>query len=274
MAVGGELTFLISFLETWASTGEMYEAIAAGIAADAAYIGTAMGGALTGKLLGNQFKAQGGPIQDMGHFSFGDVMNIVHPLSGGIYDLFAGNKPSIPLVPGLINIPLDPRDQWDNSIKWVTEAWDEFCEANKGGWFNFAEAILTPGEYQFDGMDGMLNELQHFWDWLISTIDTFGKPPGSEWSFEKNGGPIPSYGAGIDYIPYDTMAYVHRGEKITPAAENARETSLIKNGGLQVGELKIYLDGQEVGGRIKVIADGHIVERNQRGISPTQRIYQ
>lgn len=41
-----------------------------------------------------------------------------------------------------------------------------------------------------------------------------------------------------------------------------------------IGVIKIYLDGQEVSGRVKVIADGVVVERNKRGVNSTTRVYQ
>jgi hypothetical protein len=33
----------------------------------------------------------------------------------------------------------------------------------------------------------------------------------------------------------------------------------------------LYLDGQEMGGRIKIVADGVVVERNKRNLSTSQR---
>lgn len=35
----------------------------------------------------------------------------------------------------------------------------------------------------------------------------------------------------------------------------------------------IYIDGREITDRMKVIADGVAVERNQRGVAPVTRIY-
>ncbi len=47
-----------------------------------------------------------------------------------------------------------------------------------------------------------------------------------------------------------------------------------QNGGGFNGVIKIYLDGQEIPGRVKIIADGVVVERNRRGVNSTSRVYQ
>ena len=75
---------------------------------------------------------------------------------------------------------------------------------------------------------------------------------------------MPSYERGTDYVPRTGPAMIHQGEKITPAGQV---------GGFN-GVIKIYLDGQEIPGRVKIIADGVVVERNRRGVNSTSRVYQ
>lgn len=56
-------------------------------------------------------------------------------------------------------------------------------------------------------------------------------------------GGIPSYDVGIKRVPFDQIAMVHAGERITPAAQVAREESSGMGGGgfsLQIGELHVH----------------------------------
>jgi hypothetical protein len=74
---------------------------------------------------------------------------------------------------------------------------------------------------------------------------------------------------GLDYVPYDNfLVNTHKGEAVITAEENKK-----RKGGFD-GIIKVYLDGQEIPGRVKVIADGVVVERNRRGVSSTARVYQ
>ena len=90
------------------------------------------------------------------------------------------------------------------------------------------------------------------------------------------GGGYPAKG-GMDAEILDDgfMIQTHRGERAK--VWTAEETSTMKNGGGQGGgfngDIHVYLDGQEIGGRVKVIADGVVVERNNRNVNPTTRVY-
>ena len=46
------------------------------------------------------------------------------------------------------------------------------------------------------------------------------------------------------------------------------------NRGGSIGNIQIFLDGKEIGGNMKIIADGVVVERNRRNLSGTTRAYQ
>jgi hypothetical protein len=74
---------------------------------------------------------------------------------------------------------------------------------------------------------------------------------------------------GLDYVPYDNFPVIaHEGERV-----QTKEEADATRRGPSIGNIQIFLDGQEVKGLIKVIADGVVVERNQRGIDSTRRVY-
>ena len=90
-----------------------------------------------------------------------------------------------------------------------------------------------------------------------------GDEPG-EWRY----GGI-SRGPGSGY-----MARLHGTEAVVPLP-GGRSIPVEMRGGSGGfnGTIQVFLDGQELPGRVKVIADGVIVERNSRGVNPTQRVY-
>jgi hypothetical protein len=74
------------------------------------------------------------------------------------------------------------------------------------------------------------------------------------------------------FAPDEFPAILQRGERVLSRKENAR----YENGGGSFSPVfKIFLDGQEIKGAIRIEADGVIVARNSRSsLNPTTRIYQ
>ena len=81
---------------------------------------------------------------------------------------------------------------------------------------------------------------------------------------------------GVDYIPRDNITYTtHEGEAIL-TKEQARAWRSGRGGsggGMVIEDLRIYIGDEEVTSRVKVVADGVIVERNRAGVNPTSRVY-
>jgi hypothetical protein len=80
---------------------------------------------------------------------------------------------------------------------------------------------------------------------------------------------------GITYIPYDDYRVrAHEGEAVLTKDE-AEEWRKGKggNGGLVIKNLQLFVGNEEFDGRIKVVADGVVVDRNRRGYNPTSRAY-
>lgn len=72
--------------------------------------------------------------------------------------------------------------------------------------------------------------------------------------------------SGLDYVPYDNFpARLHEGERVLTKEENQASG--------RAPVFHIYLDGEEIKGRMRVIADKVIVDRASSGIGSMQRVY-
>ena len=84
-------------------------------------------------------------------------------------------------------------------------------------------------------------------------------------SYMANTRPERSYAVGTDYVPHDMIARVHKGEAIIPASENKRNqpTNIT---------IPVSVGGRHLETIVLTMVDGHIVERNARGLT-TERVY-
>lgn len=71
------------------------------------------------------------------------------------------------------------------------------------------------------------------------------------------------FAGGLDYVPYDMIAKVHKGEGVVTAAANLNSG----NGSPMTIQNHLYIDGKE----IKLIADKVIVDRNKRNMTSSHR---
>lgn len=125
---------------------------------------------------------------------------------------------------------------------WAYDQIQSIGEAGSGGTLKVASEGVTGGE----GL-GLL-------------IGGMPKDMSSQFSFSARNG--------LDYVPYDNFpARLHKGERVQTAEQ-------AKGGGGFNGTIKVYLDGQEIPGRVKIIADGVVVDRNRRGVNARTRVYQ
>jgi hypothetical protein len=117
--------------------------------------------------------------------------------------------------------------------------------------FKAAGMGSSPVKVSFAGMSGaqeLGNILADFSSRIAPTSEGVGIPLAS----------------GISYVPYDNYpARLHKGERVVPANEN-------RNGG---NVFHIYLDGEEIKGRMRIIADKVFVDRASSGIGSMQRVY-
>jgi hypothetical protein len=57
-------------------------------------------------------------------------------------------------------------------------------------------------------------------------------------------------------------------------SQKADVPARVDGGGLVIKKLCLYIGNKEFTGEMKVVADGVVVARNERGVNPTARIYQ
>jgi hypothetical protein len=85
-------------------------------------------------------------------------------------------------------------------------------------------------------------------------------------------GGVPMYDRARNMLPGERLAKITNTEGVFTAGQmKAMGTKMNQGGG--IGEIRIYLGNEELTGKMKVVADGVVVERNKRGVIPTSRVY-
>jgi len=157
----------------------------------------------------------------------------------------------------------------------------------------FATDILTPGsgidfpshlEYQFgdaieevvaDGVENLLTGLTEIWDITKKTLDPLGitdndtvKKVLDPFDIFAEGGLLGSYASGTDYVPETGPYLLHKGEKVTTAAENASGGCNQSNYEIIVTPIITVKIGEEdFTNKVEIIAESVIIERESRGLS-------
>jgi len=170
------------------------------------------------KLIGDKLHASGGWI-DVPHGWFSDVFDpggVVSDVTGGLRDAL------VSITPGGLQslIPRDPLEQ----AKLMSDpeyAKKMLLDLIRGPLEQTAKDLVTPGVFYSDPLD-IISDI------LSNSKEVFEGLTGIE---------IPSFRSGTDYVPRTGLAYVHQGEKITPAAGN-------KSGPVTVN---LNVDGRQFG---------------------------
>ena len=74
---------------------------------------------------------------------------------------------------------------------------------------------------------------------------------------------------GLDHVPYDNYpALLHRGERVQTADEASidRKRTPIN--------IQVFIGDEDFTNKVKIIADGVVVDRNRRGVLTDRRMYQ
>lgn len=119
---------------------------------------------------------------------------------------------------------------------------------------DIGKALFGNGKPSLEGAAGQIGKLfggaSSLFDGVAGAIGTYFGAENPSSAYAVNGSDfgfslsdIPSYDVGTPYVPQDTLALVHRGERITPAAQN-RPGAVGPGGTVIHNSPQIYIDGR------------------------------
>ena len=275
---GGFKTFMLA----WGETKNVYSAIAAAIY----YYAGALGGMFTGKGLGTEIFsgmfADGGPVLER-RFGFGDFFDdFLDPFDLGD-DL---KKITDPLGIG------DELGHWGNPWNWLDElpAWldagmiSSTVDGTNQILVPFMRDIATPDKFP-DPVQNIVDSVKHlFEEGIQSQFEKAADPFGIFGLNESaNGGPLAMANGGIASTP---ILFGESGSEAFVPLHQGRDTlKVMHNDILSVKEalskikIEIYIEGNEIikpqrlDGRIRVVSDSVVVERNRRSVGQLERAF-
>jgi hypothetical protein len=107
---------------------------------------------------------------------------------------------------------------------------------------------------------------------VANSTDSMGNDISGALGDQYHYGGVPMYDRARNMLPGERMARITNTEGVfTQGQMKAMGVKMNQGGG--IGEIRIYLGNEELTGKMKVVADGVVVERNKRGVIPTSRVY-
>lgn len=118
-----------------------------------------------------------------------------------------------------------------------------------------------------------------FGDYAVNYGDNFGGGYGGSGESSRapgvggRGGGMFKYG-GLAVGPESGYSATLHGTELVVSQKSDVPARVEGGGGLVIKKLCLYIGNKEFTGEMKVVADGVVVARNERGVNPTARIYQ
>jgi len=134
---------------------------------------------------------------------------------------------------------------WDEISAWLGKLWESIKTTAKNVWNSIGQFFTNFGQKIKDIFSNLKDSVLNIWggltdgiksgiNWVISRINTFirgiNKIKIPDWMPGIGGKGInipliPKLAKGTNFVPFDTMAFLHKGEAVIPAANNPSNTS-------------------------------------------------